>query len=308
MKILKQAFGSLLQSVLTLNNPYYFFGLPKADYVIRGSQISLKKLGLEFSRGQFESVIESYPFAIKIAEHLGGKFSIAENELFLKVDGLIFRINSAEEIFILFEVFVCGVYRYMCTRDSVFIDIGMNSAATTLFYAREPLVTQVYSFELFRPTFQLATTNLELNPRYAAKVEANCYGLSDKATEATLDYSPAKKGRMGLKGLPQNERFPDIRKESVVVKDVLPEFERIINAAGKKDIIVKIDCEGEEYAIVARLWQTGLLSKLTVLMIEWHYTSPAVLVGQLQESGFHIFFQTLPSLDSGMIYACRQSK
>jgi FkbM family methyltransferase len=305
MNAIKKAFDYIVRSALILNNPYYFYGLPKADYTVRGRQILLKRLALEFERGEFESVIKGYPFAIKIVNQLDAKFSISHGELLVHIDDLVFRINSSEEIFIIYEIFVEGAYRYAGVSDSVFVDIGMNAGIATLFYARQTSVRKVYSFELFNPTFEFGKKNLEMNPQYASKVEANCYGLSDKETDVVLDYSPDRKGRMGLKGLPTDEQFPDNRKEHVIVKDVRHEFRRIIDESNPLDIIVKIDCEGEEYAIVESLWAAGLLSKLTIMMIEWHYRLPSVLEDQLKDSGFHVFSQTFPSLDSGMIYACR---
>ncbi len=288
------------------NNPFYNYGIPNADYSVNGQSVRLNKINLEFNRQQGVSLIQGYPYALRIQKALDGSFSLSNGNVFLEIKNLKFQINSAEELFIIYEVFIEEVYRYCCLRDTVFIDIGMNSGISTLYYARDPLVKKVYSFELFQPTFLLGMQNLNLNEPYAQKVNAFNYGLSNKEFTTTLDYSLSRKGRMGLKGLPDDEHFTDTRKEVVSVKDISVIFKNILAESGNMDVVVKMDCEGEEYNLIESLSQSGLLGKLTILIIEWHYVRPAEIEDHLKKFDFHVFSQTLPSLDSGMIYASKQ--
>lgn len=304
--ILKKALLTVYEGIIRYNNPFYYYGIPKADYSISHGRIKLKKLNLEFNWMEGENLIRGYPFALKIQESLGGEFKFVNGNIFLRLDGLSVQINSSEELFILYEVFVSGVYRYCCIRETVFVDIGMNSGIATLFFAQNPLVKKIYAFELFKPTFLLGMQNLELNKKFTDKVEARNYGLSNKAFETIVDYSLARKGRMGLRGLPRDEHFSDVVKEHVVVKDVDKIFEEIISSSAEHDIIVKIDCEGEEFILIERLSKSGKLGDLTALMIEWHYVRPTDIENQLKAFDFHVFSQTLPSLDSGMIYAAKR--
>ena len=110
---------------------------------------------------------------------------------------------------------------------------------------------------------------------------------------------------MGLKGLPPDEHFADARKEEVVVKDIKGAFEEIISASAGMELVVKMDCEGEEFNLINRLAESGLLGKLTILIIEWHYIRPTEIERHLKAHDFHIFSQRLPDLNSGMIYATR---
>lgn len=304
--ILKKVIPRLYEKLILYNNPFHFYGIPTIDYSIHKGKVRLKKLDLEFNRLDGEAVIQGYPFALRINDTLGGKFTIEKGKLMLKIENLKFWINSSEELFIINEVFITEVYRYCCVRDTVFIDIGMNSGIATLFYAQNSMVKKVYAFELFKPTFLLGIQNLKLNEKYAHKVEACNYGLSNKSFEATLDYSISRKGRMGLKGLPGDEHFTDTTKEDVMVKDVSGDFEKIISASADMDIVVKIDCEGEEFNLIDRLAKSGLLGKLTILMIEWHYIRPAEIENHLKAQDFDIFSHVLPTLDSGMIYASKR--
>src|SRR5258706_6613908 len=128
--ILIQLYNKLIQ----LNNPFYFQGIPKCDYTISHKNITLTKLGLSFKVDSDNAVLAGYPYAIKIVAAAQGKFSIENGLIFLAIKDLKFRINSAEELFIIYEVFVTEVYRYNCLRESIFIDIGLNSCITSLYY------------------------------------------------------------------------------------------------------------------------------------------------------------------------------
>lgn len=44
----------------------------------------------------------------------------------------------------------------------------------------------------------------------------------------------------------------------------------LIQKFGDEEIVLKLDCEGAEYPILERLRDTGLDSKLTLALVEWH--------------------------------------
>ena len=303
--IFKNAIDKLYNRLLLFNNPFYFYGIPKKDFILRQGTVRLKKLNLEFHLPAGDSIIRGYPFALKIHEAVGGWFTVDHEKVLLQIGDLRFSIHSPEELFILYEVFVTDVYRYCCLRETVFIDVGMNAASTTLYYAQQPLVKKIYAFELFEPTFVIGRQNLNLNETCSQKVEAFNVGLSNREFETTLDYSPSVKGRMGLRGLPGNQHFDDVVKQNVMVKDIVVVFNEILSRHAQEEIVVKLDCEGEEYNLIDALATSGLLEKLNVLMIEWHHVRPIEIENRLKEFDFHVFSQVLPSLDSGLIYASK---
>jgi len=303
---LKRTAEKVYSRLLTLNNPFYFYGIPKKDYTIEGQMVRLKKLDIVVDSTDKDGVLKGYPYALQISQILHGKYTVENQNLFLCFDDLKFQINSAEELFIIYEVFITKTYNYPCLRDTVFIDVGMNAAVTTLFYSKDPLVKRIYSYELFKPTFLLGQKNLTLNEKYAHKVKAFNYGLSNRAFEQAIDYSLSRKGRMGLNGLPHDELFQDIKKENVTVRDINEVFAEILADSGSMDIVVKMDCEGEEFNLINSLSHSGLLGKLTVLIIEWHYHQPTEIENHLKAFDFRVFSQVLPSLDSGMIYASKR--
>jgi FkbM family methyltransferase len=306
METLKLKAGKIVEKVIRFNNPYYYFGIPKADYVVDGDSVHLVKLNIVVNKESGQCLLSGYPYAVKIYEFLGGRFQADGQTILLTINGLRFQINSAEELFIIYEVFVAEVYKYCCLNKTIFIDIGMNSAITTLYYASNPLVEKVYAFELFKPTFNLGRRNIELNETLSDKISAFNVGLSNKDFRSTIQYSLSRKGRMGLRGLPNDEQFTDVQMQEVSVRDISVVFDEIISKANSCDVVVKMDCEGEEFNLIKSLATSRKLEKLNVLIIEWHYTRPNEIENTLKDFNFRVFSQTFSSMDSGMIYACRR--
>lgn len=303
MAFLGKKVEAIFNRLLLLNNPYYFHGIAKKDFEKRGNSLYLRKLNIEVDGAIEEIVTKGYPFALQIVEKASAKIRTSGGLIYLEIDGLVFCINSAEEFLIAYEIFLLQTYRYRCQADSILVDVGMNAGFASLFYAREPWIKKVYAYELFSPTYKLALNNFRLNGEIGQKVKAFNLGLSTSSFATTLDYSPSRKGRMGLKGLPHDETFADARQERVFIEDIKFEFDRILAESADLNIIVKMDCEGEEYSLIRRLSETGLLNSINVLMIEWHYVPPVQIENFLEQAGFHVFVQTFESFDSGMIYA-----
>lgn len=295
----------LFDRLLLLNNPFYFQGIGKRDYVLRDQRVTLQRLRLTFQKVEGESLLGAYPFALKIHEVLGGRFAIKDGRVLLKLNGLNFSIHSSEEIFIIYEVFGLHTYRYESARRKVIMDIGMNAAIAALYFAAMEDVDRVYAYELFQPTFLIGEDNLRLNPDLIYKVERYPVGLSDRNHETTLEYSPIQKGRMGLHGLPTDHPRTQVVSEKVVLRDIADELKNILKQHENFEVIVKMDCEGSEFLLIDRLSSTKLLEHVDVFMIEWHFEAPDRIISKLKDSGFRVFSQLLPSMDSGMIYAAR---
>jgi FkbM family methyltransferase len=306
LSTLKIYANKIYNQLLILNNPYYFYGIAKRDYIINGNTVKLNKISIEVDKEKGKPLLQGYPFACKLVEYANGKFCLDGSLLFLQIGELKFKINSAEELFILFEVFVGGAYNYMTNKEYLFIDVGMNSGITTLFHAQNPLAIQIFSYELFESTYQMAVDNLKLNKKFSDKVRSFNYGLSSTSFTQTLDYSPSRKGRMGLNGLPDDEQFNDVVQQSVIVRDVYDVFKEIVEKAGGTNIVVKMDCEGEEFNLIRRLNETKMLSHVTIFLIEWHEVQPTEIEKSLIENNFQVFCQTMSTLNTGMIYACRR--
>ena len=97
--IFKETANRIYQRLVRWNNPFYFHGIPNADYSISNQVVTLKRFNLVFDQQEGKSLIHGYPYALKIHDALGGRFSFFNGNVFLEFQNLKFQINSAEELF-----------------------------------------------------------------------------------------------------------------------------------------------------------------------------------------------------------------
>ncbi len=79
-------------------------------------------------------------------------------------------------LYLVIEVFVKSEYNLNFKKESILIDIGMNRAAVSLLFATNENIKKIYAYEPFKPTFEVAKGNLELNPQLSEKI--NAFNLS----------------------------------------------------------------------------------------------------------------------------------
>jgi FkbM family methyltransferase len=236
------------------------------------------------------------------------RISFLEGQVIVHVSGLNFNASAWEELYILNEVFVDGVYNYHCGCDYILIDIGMNVATTSLFFASKSNCLEVFAFEPFKDTISCAEKNIQLNPLCADKIRISNVALGFPARTIDVDYAPKYKGSVGIRGTGSHINDKGLMVPTkMVVEDVAAHFSAILNSKSV-DVLVKMDCEGAEYEIMARLQDTGLLidTKIKCFMIEWHYDGPTGLVDILIRNGFQVI-SLKPTDDTiGMLYAFRR--
>ena len=211
-------------------------------------------------------------------------------------------------LYLVREVFVKSEYNLDIGRESVLIDIGMNRAAVSLRFATNENIKSVYAFEPFRPTFELAKRNLELNPQLSKKIHASNVGLGRKEATLELLYLSTRTGCMSTthdvcKGK------KNVNKETVVIKDAAKEIASILEENKDKYIIVKCDCEGAEFEIFERLAEQGLVGRIDVVIMEYHFEPPDRLVKILTREGFAVQRKIASRrAKTGYIYAVRMSE
>ncbi len=311
IQIFFRLFGIKLErTISSFGNKLAVHGIKKEEYEIEGEYINFKSLNLRIALSESTSILEGYENALELSRMEGASFFVdAQNKLNFQINGLKFKINDKEELFILTEVFVEGSYNLIVPTEKkiTLIDIGMNVGITTLFYASKLNVERVFSFEPFVPTFNMALDNFKLNELYAAKVEKNNFGLSKEDSNMTVTYSTQDKGRMGVNGFPKesNRNAEDLSKQQIILKSASAEFLRIKQSLNDHFVVCKIDCEGAEYEIIDSLHETSQLSLPDVYFIEWHYKSPATIISMLTEHRYTVINTTFRSMNSGMIYAIK---
>lgn len=298
------------RTISAWGNPFAQYGIKKGDFSISGNHIHFKGLGLSISTQKATALLEGYSDAVKLVQKANASFSTDdEGELIASIQDIRFKINDEEELFILYEVFVEGVYNLSSPshKPLAIIDIGMNVGITSLFYARKPVVDKVFSFEPFLPTYQMAMNNISLNPLFSDKIFAFNIGLDKQEQVLQLPYSFYQKGRMAVNGKQQKTGLhkKEVSMEAVILKSAANEFQKIKTQTNGHLVVCKMDCEGAEYDIMDDLFSHGLLSVVDVYFIEWHYKHPADIVSMLMESNYNVISTTSPNLNSGMIYAIK---
>jgi len=206
------------------------------------------------------------------------------------------------------EILVEEAYNLSCKEDSVVIDIGMNRAIASLFFAAKETVKKVYAFEPFKPTLALAQKNLGLNPEVNKKIQVFAYGLGKKDTTLDIPYSINVSDCMSTThsvSVKQN-----VRTERVTVKDAAKILAPIFEENKNNRIIIKCDCEGAEFEILERLDEENLVAKIDVILMEYHFKKPDKLVKILAENGFaiHVIHGSKKEPITGYLYAAKMQK
>lgn len=220
------------------------------------------------------------------------------------IEGLKFYINDWEELLILNEIFIEGIYNVELGQPFTFIDIGMNVGITSLFFANNTNCKEVFSFEPFQPTLQWAEKNFCLNKEASRKIKVFEFGLGFPTRTIKVSYSQEYKGSVGINGVASYiDNVNDVQEISLNIVDV---YEALKEIETKRKTILKVDCEGAEFEIIKRLNDTSLLTKFDVIMIEWHVKGPAVLKKTLLDNGFEVLSFKEHNTDIGMLYAFKR--
>jgi FkbM family methyltransferase len=233
-----------------------------------------------------------------------------ENGTVTTPEGIKIDISDAprEALGLIEGVFLNKEYAVNFNCDAVLIDIGLNLGIVSLFYAAYPNIKKIYSYEPFKPTFELAKKNIQLNPNLSEKINAFNFGLGKTDTTLELPYIDDRTGKMSTthdvcKGQ------ENVRKETVVIKDAAKELTSILEESKNKHIIVKCNCEGAEFEIFERLDQENLITNLDVIIMKYHFSKPDGLVGVLKNNGFAVSTKSLSKgVNMGHILAVRMAK
>lgn len=259
---------------------------------------------------------------IILGHSLYGIYSRTVNQISIMNDGrfcvtfgsVSIKIESEDEFHNVYEVFVNQIYNYFVnnTRRDIVIDVGMNIGDSTLYFAQRKNVDKVYGYEPFGKTFMRAEENLR---QYIDmdKISIFRYGISNEnatrligfnadmtcgqsTLEEVREYAYGRYREWGL-AQEENEQIEkiEVRKASEVFKPILNEYPH-------HNIVLKMDCEGEEYGILADLLQKGMLEKFQFVMLEWHYKGKEFLLDCLEKAGFS-WWCSERSMEMGFVYA-----
>lgn len=291
------------KDVLTITQKLEESGL---DYkVIKSKEILIPSIDLVVDPVRHGFIASSVPYINYLRLYGNVRFIRKGNSIHVLLGDFVFRLLSREELVFLGEIFVDGVYNIIPKGKTIAIDVGMNVGFASIFFAGIKDVQRVYAFEPFSETYKFALGNFRLNNSASRKIRPYNFGLGSTDENRRVDYIPELKGAMSSKGL--HPSFPDLPSKvrtKIAVKDVVGVFGPILSASRDRYKMAKIDCEGSEYDIIARLEECGLLRQLDCLVIEWHYLGPDILISQLKGAGFSVLSR--PTIKhEGLLYAFR---
>ena len=232
-----------------------------------------------------------------------------EGDVALTKDRIRFDISDYAKVCAhIGEILVSETYNLSCKEDSVVIDIGMNRAIASLFFAAKETVKKIYAFEPFEPTLALAKKNLNLNPELNKKVRIFAYGLGKENTTLEIPYSINLSDCMSTTRTVSVKK--NVRTETVTVKDAAQTLAPIFEENKTNRIIIKCDCEGAEFEILERLNEENLVGKIDALLMEYHFEKPDRLVKILTENGFavHVKHGLKKEPVAGYLYAVKMQK
>ena len=230
-----------------------------------------------------------------------------ENKFFIDWNKIKINITSADEFYIINEIFVKQIYNYNTLRDCIVVDIGMNVGLASIFFAKNTKVKKVYGFEPFKQTYQQACYNFSLNEPISNKIIPANFGISQENKFRDLVYNFEYKGSVGLYGYASTNTDSAKLKETIELKDVNSIISLIRKENPEKyDYIFKIDCEGDEYDIIQRLIQDEQLLP-NVIMLEWHKNGPEAIIRDLVKTNFEIFSFYTEDNFYGFLYCIRRN-
>ncbi len=225
-------------------------------------------------------------------------------------------INSEDEFYNAIDTILLECYKYHINSDKseVVFDVGMNIADSTIFFSKMPKVKMVYGFEPFEKTYNSAIKNIELN-NIRNNVKVFNFGLSGSELTKHLNYGDNMScGQSTIDSINEGNicqyekwglvKREELTSENVVLKRSAIVLAELIDKNPDCNYILKLDCEGEEYSIFEDLSESGIISRFSLILLEWHYKGGERLIELLKENGFSFVScekELSPAL--GLIYA-----
>ncbi len=256
----------------------------------------------EFYNENFESIVG--------LEGGGVQFALDRDELIARVDDVALEVQSTEDLQLLHEVFLANEYTVFPPLQCIAVDIGMNVGLASLALARNPRIETVFAYEPFAAPFRRAARNFQRNPALARKIRPVNFGLADRDEDLEVKVSPTATIGTSIRGMAAGNI------ERIRVRDAAEELRPKIEEASRRGlgVVVKVDCEGSEFAIFDSLERASLLGKIDAFVIEWHKwwsaeKTQADLIAPLRKAGFFVFDRTHPANPhAGILQAVRSAR
>lgn len=244
-------------------------------------------------------------------------YTADEVKLEVTMKGVTVKVRSKDEFCNAYESLISQIWNYTINngKEDIILDVGMNVGDTSLYFLHHKKVKKVYGFEPFRQPYSDAEDNLKDYMQNTERIEIFQYGISNENGSRVIDFNKDMTcGQSTIASVREeayewyrNEGLVQIEneeKESIQVRDAKEVFFPIIQKHSDCNIVLKMNCEGEEYNIMKRLSETDLIDKITVIMLEWHYKGKEEILRHLDKAGF-TYWCNDKDHNMGLIYASR---
>lgn len=246
------------------------------------NHFKIKGLDISFNKKIHGFLIDRYEILKLIIDFPGSSIIIERNKIYYKSKELTLKISTAEEIFIIYEIFLKRCYEVIAEFEFNVIDIGMNVGFASLFFAQNTNIKKIYGFEPFKATYKEAVTNFKLNKEIATKIIPENLGLGSRNCNIKVNYQNSLKGKNNV--APSNIGVL----EKVNLKCADDALESILGQDPNMKFLIKMDCEGSEYEIFERYIEKQLPEQLFGFIIEWHFRDPQLIIDILVRDHFKI--------------------
>jgi FkbM family methyltransferase len=239
-------------------------------------------LDVRFNRKIHGFIIDRLDFFLQLANIPESEIILEKDQINFKTGDILLNVITAEEIYILYEIFVRKCYEVITEKDFNVIDVGLNVGFASLFFAQNHQVKRIYAFEPFKPTYEAALANFELNTKYSGKILPHNIGLGSKNEILRVSYNDKFKGKnsslnIGL----ENTELIHIHRADEVIESIFED-----NPANR--FLIKMDCEGMEFEIFEIFKNKPLPDQLFGFLIEWHYRDPKPIIDVLITNHFRV--------------------
>ncbi len=184
--------------------------------------------------------------------------------------------------FLLEEIFVSRDYCFKTDKDApVILDCGSNIGMAILYYKSRHPRARVIGFEPDKPTFGKLRANVEDNQ--LSDVQVHNKALSDKDGTLTFYFDPDDPGMLLMST--REDRIGERGKAEV-------EATRLSHYIDGPVDFMKLDVEGAEDDVMKDLVETGKLTLIDQMVIEYHHhlemgiDKLSSMLGLLEQNGY----------------------
>lgn len=274
---------------------------------VKEGKIVINKTGQAFTIEQIAPCRFSFDLLLDIAQHDKVKIDNTGKEVYITWEQVKIRANSFENYYVASELFIEGLYSLHYNKSLVVCDVGMNVGVASLYFANMGNVQKVYSFEPFKETYDAAVDNFKLNPAISHKIVPYNLGAGGSTSELVIPVSNVDSATKSTTDFFLERIDTDTAHTiTVQIRDICEVVQEIFSKHPAEELFLKLDCEGAEYEILEKLHESGLLAKIKVIIIEWHFKGYQSLEKLLGANGFSSVVFPRPTKaisDMGMIYA-----